>query len=245
MRPSIKIVIYTGLVAASVLFALCFREAYIVRAAKSGAPMPMGMGTAGAASLGCLFALGLFLARDFSTLFADKAYDFVFNDEGEGVKNPEYEQAEDVWRSGDYLEALRLLRDYYQRNPREIYVAIRIAEIYEKDLANYLAAALEYEQILQQKLPDERWAWAAIHLVNLYGKLNQVDKGTPLLQKIADQYGHTAAAKKARQRLGLPEPEPPPAAVAPPPEPEPEATPEPAPKPPEGPKLPMGFRPKK
>ena len=60
------------------------------------------------------------------------------------------------------------MRDYYNKNPREVHVALRIAEIYEKDLNNHLAAALEYEEVLKKKLPAERWGWAAIHLVNLY-----------------------------------------------------------------------------
>src|SRR5204862_8000866 len=80
--------------------------------------------------------------------------------------------------------------------------ALRIAEIYEKDLQNYLAAALEYEEVLKQKLPPERWGWAAVHLCNLYtSKLNQSDKGIFLLQRIATEYGETAAADKARKRL--------------------------------------------
>ena len=71
-----------------------------------------------------------------------------------------------------------------------------------KDLENFLAAALEYEEVLRQKLPVERWGWAAIHLCNLYtSKLNQTDKAIALLQRIVTDYGETAAAEKARRRL--------------------------------------------
>jgi hypothetical protein len=133
------------------------------------------------------------------------------------------------------------MRDYLKRHPREQYVALRIAEIYETDLHNYLAAALEYEDVLKKRLPAERWGWAAVHLANLYsGKLNKTEQATVLLRRIADEYGQTAAAKKARERLGLPEPV---AVVIPPtPEPEPEPEPKPAPAPPSN--LPPGFRPK-
>jgi len=31
-----------------------------------------------------------------------------------------------------HLEAVRLMREYYNKNPREVHVALRIAEIYEK-----------------------------------------------------------------------------------------------------------------
>ncbi|MBK8001115.1 MAG: hypothetical protein IPK15_20990 [Verrucomicrobia bacterium] len=133
-----------------------------------------------------------------------------------------------------------MMREYLKRNPREQYVALRIAEIYENDLRNYLAAALEYEEILKKKLPAERWGWAAIHLSNLYsGKLNKMEQATTLLHRIVNEYGQTAAAKKARERLGLPEPVAEPVAVAAEPEPEPTPTKE---EPPSN--LPKGFRPK-
>jgi len=153
-----------------------------------------------------IIILGLMLARDFSSLMGDEALELLFNDDGKGIKNPEYETAEQTWVNGDYLEAIRLMRDYYQRNPREVFVALRIAEIYEKDLGNFLAAALEYEEILEKKLPPERWGWAAIHLCNLYYKLQQESKATVLLNRIVKEYGRTPAAKKARKRLGIPEP---------------------------------------
>ena len=96
------------------------------------------------------------------------------------------------------------MRDYLKANPREQHVAIRIAEIYEKDLQNPLAAALEYEELLKQKLQPEQWAWTAIHLCNLYnGKLSQPDKANVLLRRIVDEYGETSAAEKARKRLGI------------------------------------------
>jgi tetratricopeptide (TPR) repeat protein len=93
------------------------------------------------------------------------------------------------------------MRDYLKKNPREQHVAIRIAEIYEKDLGNYLAAALEYEEVLKHKLPPDRWGWAAIHLCNLYFKLNQEQKGYALLRRIVKEYPQTPAADKARKRL--------------------------------------------
>jgi hypothetical protein len=70
------------------------------------------------------------------------------------------------------------------------------------------------------------------------GKLNRIEDATRLLHRIVEEYGQTAAARKARERLGIPEPV---EAAAPEPEPEP-----PAKKPPEEPpsNLPPGFRPK-
>lgn len=227
----------------------------------------------GGGALLCLVGLALLTGRDVSAMMANRFDRFVFNDDLVGVTDPEYEEAENIWKAGRHLEAVQLMRDYYKRHPSEVYVALRIAEIYEADLRNYLASALEYEEILQKKLPDERWGWAAIHLANLYsGKLDKPHQATEILHRIINDYGHTVAAKKARQRLGIPEPveeeiaapdapaaqaeAAPPPEVASPPQfqvkavgkpvrpPASEAIPAPPPEPPK-PSLPPGFRPKK
>lgn len=188
-----------------------------------------------------LIGLAVMIGYDVSKFFANRVNDFIFNDDLKGVKDPDYEEAEHIWAKGDHLEAVGLMREYLNRHPREQYVALRIAEIYESDLRNYLAAALEYEEILKKKLPDERWGWAAIHLANLYsGKLNKPEQATALLHRIAEQYGRTAAAKKARERLGLP----PPAEAAVAAAPEPEAVVETKGEEPPASNLPRGFRPK-
>jgi hypothetical protein len=153
-------------------------------------------------------------ARDLSDYLGTGAINFVFNDDLKGQRRPEYDAAEQEWANGHHLEAIRLMREYYRKYPREVYVAIRIAEIYETSLKNHLAAALEYEEILKKKLPPERWGWAAIHLANIYsGPLGKPDQALALLHRVVAEFGQTAAAKKARTRLGLPE-EPAPQPVA-------------------------------
>jgi TolA-binding protein len=161
-----------------------------------------------AAFVGSMIGLGLLVAHDVTQFVGAQAVDFLFNDAGEGQRDPEYERAEAEWANGKFLDAIQLMRDFLKKHPRELYAALRIAEIYEKDLKNPLAAALEYEEVLKHKLPGERWGWAAIHLCNLYSKLNQSDKALALLRRVADEYPKTGAAKKARVRLGLAEPEP-------------------------------------
>ncbi len=154
-----------------------------------------------------IVGLGLLIGHDISHYMGNRVMHALYNEEGEGIANPEYDVAEQEWANGNHLEAIRLMREYLQRNPREQHVALRIAEIYEKDLGNPLAAALEYEEVLKHKLQPERWGWAAIHLCNLYGKLNQPEKSVALLYRINTEYGTTAAAEKARKRLedlGLP-----------------------------------------
>jgi len=160
------------------------------------------LGAWGAGLVASMVLLGLMAAHDVSQLFGTKVLKALYNDEREGIGQPDYEKAEQEWAKGNFLEAIQLMRDCLKENPREQHVALRIAEIYEKDLQNYLAAALEYEEVLEQKLPPERWGWAAIHLCNLYtSKLNQPDKGIALLRRIDAEYGQTAAAEKARKRL--------------------------------------------
>ena len=160
------------------------------------------LGALGAAMVLSLVGLGLLVAHDLSDFLGARALKAIYDDESTIVDNPGYEQAEAEWANGRFLEAVQLMRDYLKENPREQHVALRIAEIYEKDLQNFLAAALEYEEVLKQNLPPERWGWAAIHLCNLYtSKLNQNGKALDLLQRIATEYGETAAAEKARNRL--------------------------------------------
>lgn len=250
MRPLVKIILYVGLAASCALFALSFREIYLLKIQKIPVPNDLSMGMNGFLALICFVLLGLLIGRDISAYIAEKATKFIFSDTEIESKVPEYERAEEVWKNGDFLEAIRILREYYEKHPRAIYVAMRIAEIYENDLKNPLAAALEYEQILKHKLPPERWGWAAIHLVNLYGKLGQTSKGEALLREINERYPETSAARKARQRLGIPEPQPVEEQTQPPEqeeEPVQEEKIEEKPQEPkkEEPKLPPGFRPKK
>ena len=69
-------------------------------------------------------------------------------------------------------------------------------------MKNPLAAALEYEEILQQKLAPERWGWAAIHLANLYsGPMGKPEKAIDLLRQLVERYPDTPAGEKASQRL--------------------------------------------
>ncbi|MFO1461157.1 MAG: hypothetical protein U1G08_17355 [Verrucomicrobiota bacterium] len=196
-------------------------------------------------------ALGGLAAWDVAQAMGNRAGRAVMADDWVERKDPEYEKAEEEWSKGNHMDAIALMREYLAKNPREQHVAIRIAEIYEKDLGNHLAAALELQEVLTKRLPRERWGWTAIRLSNLYsGRLNQPEKAMALLQRIVNDYSDTGAAKKARARLGIPEP-----VVATPAEeaPEPEASAEPEspsaePEPPpesSASNLPKGFRPKK
>jgi predicted Zn-dependent protease len=124
----------------------------------------------------------------------------LFGGDDEVAPEPPLEEAAKI-RKTDPLEAIRLLREYLNQNPGEPQVTQCIAELYEKDLRNPLAAALEYEELLKQKLDPERWGGLAIHLTNLYIRLKQPDKAIALLHRIDQECGDTSAAIKARKRL--------------------------------------------
>lgn len=172
-----------------------------------------------------------FLAWEVAQWFSRRTGSIVFSEDAPAETDPEYDSAEAEWAKGNHLEAIALMREYLKSNPREQYVAIRIAEIYEKDLGNAVAATLELEEVLTQSLSREKWGWTAIHLANLYsGSMNQPAKAMALLERIIAEYPETGAAKKARVRLGVSE------GTAAPEEPSQD---------PENPNLPRGFSAKK
>lgn len=156
-----------------------------------------------------MLALGILVAYDVSQFMGASVQKFIYDEDAAVERDPEYDDAERVWANGQHLEAIQLMRDFLKTRPQAQYAALRIAEIYEKDLGNFLAAALEYEEVLKKRLPPERWGWAAIHLANLYsGKMNQPDKAEELLRRIIAEQPQTAAARKAAERLGEPQPVP-------------------------------------
>lgn len=163
------------------------------------------LGLYAALALAGVLGLALLVARDISHYAAQRTHQFMYNEEGKGISDPLYDQAEQTWANGDHLEAIRLLREFLARNPRELHARLRVAEIYEKDLNNPLAAALEYEEILQTRFDPDRWGWSAIHLCNLYARLNQPAKMDEWMQRVVNEVPQTAAARKAREKLGLPE----------------------------------------
>jgi TolA-binding protein len=189
---------------------------------------------------GSLLVFGGLVAWSIAGWVANRAHSGVFATDTAPESNPEYDAAEEVAMNGDYLAAIQMMRDYLKRNPSEQYVAIRIAEIYEKDLNNYLAAAMELEEVLNKRISKEKWGWTAIHLANLYsGRLAKPEQALNVLRRIVKEAPDTAAAKKARERVGSGEaPQSSPEVEAP------QATSEDL-EPPTDPNLPRGFGPKK
>ncbi len=148
-----------------------------------------------------LVGLGFLSAYDLTSYTASRATQLLFDDRGADVGDTDYEKIEKVYGSGEYLEAVRMLRDFHVANPKAVHAQLRIAEIYEKDLNNPLAAALEYEEVLKRPLEPNRRGWAAIHLVNLYNRLDRGTQAVALMQRICIECPETPAAAKARERL--------------------------------------------
>lgn len=162
-----------------------------------------GLGFYGFVAVLSTLGLAFLVARDVSNFIDERFRKFITDEDRIAKADETYEKAEEAWARGDYLQAIELLREYLKRYPKRIHAKFRIAEIYESDLNNPIAAALEYEEILQHRFDPERWAWAAIHLCNLYNRIGRTHQAVELLRRIATEFGHTAAAEKARQRLAM------------------------------------------
>jgi tetratricopeptide (TPR) repeat protein len=148
-----------------------------------------------------LAALVLICAADMSRIFKGRAEKWMLQGAVAAGPVPELEEAERLRAAGRPLDAIGAIREYLQEHPYELHVMSRIAEIYRYDLNNDLAAALEYEELLKHKLPDDQWAWAALHLAKLYGRRNELDKSLELLERLNTEYGHTMAGRRAKKAL--------------------------------------------
>lgn len=148
-----------------------------------------------------LIVLGLLGIYDLSRYLKNNAERWLVQGAASSGPVAEFEEAERLRAAGRPLDAIGVLREYLQANPYELRTMARIAEIYRYDLKNDLAAALEYEELLKHKLPDDQWAWAALHLAKLYGRRNELDKSLALLERLDNDYGHTVAGRRAKKAL--------------------------------------------
>ena len=161
-----------------------------------------GMMTYFSGMLAVLIVFALLVARDVSHLAGERVAGGYVTKSTKSRKADMYEEAEAIWADGAYIDAIDSFRDYLKVFPDEYHVHKRIAEIYEKDLLSFRAAAMEYEEMLEMDIPKTRWGWVAIHLCNLYsGKLEDSGRALALLQRVADECGDTPPALKARERL--------------------------------------------
>ena len=155
-----------------------------------------------AGMLGSLLTFAFLAARDVGQLTGNRVAKGFYDKSARSEKADLYEEAEQLWADGAFVECIDKLREYNSLYPGEYHAHKRIAEVYENDLASYRAAAMEYEEILQMDLQPKRWGWAAIHLCNLYsGKLGETEKALELLRRVAEECADTTPGEKARDRL--------------------------------------------
>ncbi len=145
--------------------------------------------------------LGALIAYDVTQFAGSRATETLFDHDGEGLPDTIGDQVEKAYGDGDFLEAIRLLRDHLKAHPKAVDAQIRIAELYEKDMNNPLAAALEYEEVLKLSMAPEKRGWTCIHLVNLYNRMEKPDQAVAWLQRIVSECPGTPAAAKAQERL--------------------------------------------
>lgn len=148
-----------------------------------------------------VISLGMVCAGDFKRFLAGKAEEWAVQGSVSTGPVAEFEEAQRLRSAGRPLDAIGVLREYLQANPYELHTMSKIAEIYRYDLNNDLAAALEYEELLKHKLPDDQWAWAALHLAKLYGRRNELEKSLALLERLDSDYSHTVAGRRAKKAL--------------------------------------------
>ena len=161
-----------------------------------------GMMTYFSGMLAALIVFALLVARDVSHLVGERVGGSYVTKSTKSRKADMYEEAESIWANGAFVDAIESFRGYLRVFPGEYHVHKRIAEIYEKDLFSFRAAAMEYEEMLELDIPTSRWGWVAIHLCNLYsGKLDETNRALTLLHRVADECGDTPPAAKARERL--------------------------------------------
>lgn len=149
-----------------------------------------------------LLVLGLVAAQDFGHLLKFRLGKEVSYVDARSERNAHYERAEHLALKGDHAGAIRLLESILAKHPGHIHSALRIAELYDKELQDFPRAALHYEEVLKLKLPPEQWGWTAIRLANIYsGKLNQPQVALALINRLAAEHPGTAAGAKALKRL--------------------------------------------
>jgi tetratricopeptide (TPR) repeat protein len=149
-----------------------------------------------------LVVLGFVAAQDFGHLLKFRLGKELSYVDARSERNSTYERAEHLALKGDHHGAIRLLQAILNKHPGHIHSAVRIAELYDKELQDFPRAALHYEEALKLNIPPEQWGWIAIRLANIYsGKLAQPHVALSLIQRLATEHPETPAGAKALKRL--------------------------------------------
>lgn len=145
--------------------------------------------------------LAVFVAWDVSRFFGGIAGQLFWGGGRLASITPAWWKAERLCRDKQPLEAIRVLREHLKSHPKHWAAAVRIAEIYEHQLNDALAAALEYESLLNQRLPKSARAEILLRLAACHLLRHQADECAARLQEVIADFPGTSAAAKAERRL--------------------------------------------
>ncbi|MEN9576508.1 MAG: hypothetical protein RL514_4363 [Verrucomicrobiota bacterium] len=146
--------------------------------------------------------LGFVVAQDFGHLLKFRLGKEVSYVDARSERNAQAERAEQLALKGDHVGAIQVLQLIVKQHPQHLHSALRIAELYDKELHDFPRAARHYEAALTLKFPPEQWGWIAIRLANIYsGPLKQPGAALALIRRLAAEQPGTPAGAKALQRL--------------------------------------------
>ncbi len=145
--------------------------------------------------------LAVFVAWDVSRFLGGLAGQLFWGGRRIASITPAWWKAERLCKEQQPLEAIRVLRDYLNAHPRHWGVAVRIAEIYQHEIKDPLPAALEYEELLKQRLPDAARAKIMLRLAACRLLLREAEPASAMLRQVIEKFPRTPAAKKAARRL--------------------------------------------
>lgn len=145
--------------------------------------------------------LAVFLAWDVAQFLGAQAGRLFWSGGRLPSLTPTWWRSERLRKEGNAAEAIRILRDAYSAHPRQWQLAMRIAEIYQHDLNNPLAAGLEYQSLLASRLPKNARAEILLRLAACHLLRHQTEDALACWQQVMSEFPDTAAARKAARRL--------------------------------------------
>lgn len=201
MRPLAKIIFYVAAISA-----LCWLVPQIAASFNRATAAGSTPDATRAYSLFAVYllagaALALFVAWDVSQFFGWQAERLFLGGGSLSSLTPTWWKADRLRREQQVDEAIRVLRDAFEAHPRQWRLGVRIAEMYQHDLNNPLAAALEYEHLLQARLPRQARAWLMVRLGTCYLLLRRLEDAEAKLREVSEKFPNTPAAEKAERRL--------------------------------------------
>jgi tetratricopeptide (TPR) repeat protein len=120
----------------------------------------------------------------------------------ERIEKGEYDDALAFANQGDYEGAIAAYRNVLRNNPEDTHALNEIVHLYCDKLNNYDAAAAELEEALQREWSEEKGAFVASRLAEVYWKYQgDADRARAILTQIMESMPETRHAANARHKL--------------------------------------------